>query len=129
MQRRKARYKNEGVVDLAIGRTLMISLSITVAGAGIREPARNARSQADLQAPESPAVVIAKPETIVKDRPAAAPPSRRLSVELDTETSRYIFKSIDPDTGSVVRQYPTEQMLSLFTRVRRITGQALDKSA
>ncbi len=108
----------------------MSSPSVTITGAGIREPAHNAQSQTGVQGPDALiAIAAAREATVVTDRPAVSPQSTRLSVELDRETSRYIFKSVDPDTGNVVHQYPTEQMLSLFAHVRQITGQTVDKSA
>lgn len=53
----------------------------------------------------------------------------RLSIERDESSNRYVFKSINRDTGEVIRQYPTEQMLSQIARVRQIAGLTVDTGA
>ncbi len=55
------------------------------------------------------------------------PPNTHLSIEHDAATNRYVFKSVDENTGEVIRQYPTEQMLTQIAHVRRITGLTVDK--
>lgn len=109
----------------------MSDLSVTVNGVGTREPAQTAKSRTQVQAPEPRAADApsAKPETPAKEPHVASPPVTRLSIELDAVTKRYIFKSIDPDTGEIIRQYPTEPMLSLIARVRQVTGLTVDKNA
>jgi uncharacterized FlaG/YvyC family protein len=114
----------------------MSDLSVTVNGVGTRELAQTAKSRTQVQAPGPRAADApsAKPETPAPETPAkephvASPPATRLSIELDAVTKRYIFKSIDPDTGEIIRQYPTEPMLSLIARVRQVTGLTVDKNA
>jgi len=51
----------------------------------------------------------------------------RLSIQHDDATDRYVFRSIDPQTGDVLMQYPTKEMLSQIARVREITGLTVDK--
>ncbi|MSP41847.1 MAG: hypothetical protein EXR08_00535 [Alphaproteobacteria bacterium] len=53
--------------------------------------------------------------------------STRLSIQRDDATGRYVFRSIDPQTGDVLMQYPTEEMLSQIARVREITGLTVDE--
>lgn len=109
----------------------MSDLSVTVNGAAPREPAQTAPYRTQVRTPEPRAAHTRSPKPEV---PANAPdllsqPATRLSIELDAVTKRYIFKSVDSDTGKVIRQYPTEPMLSLIARVRRVTGLTVDKNA
>lgn len=50
-----------------------------------------------------------------------------LSIQLDDATGRYVFRSIDPQTGDVLMQYPTKEMLAQIARVREITGLTVDE--
>lgn len=109
----------------------MSELSVTISGYGAREVPRSANAQTRDALP-----VASAPETASADN-AASPQANlvikqlttHLSIELDKATNRYIFKSVDPETGEVIRQYPTEPMLSQIARVRRITGLTVDQDA
>lgn len=101
-------------------------------GVNTGAPPRSARLQT--QASESPAPAVPAPaEPIVQSSApslaAITPPNTRLSIVHDETTNRYVFKSVDPDTGEVIRQYPTEQMLRQIARIREITGLTVDSAA
>lgn len=107
----------------------MGDLSVTGSriGAGFNTPA--AKSNRETKAQETVAGPPAKNTGQPAQRPAAPEPpiNSRLSIERDESSGRYVFRSIDPDTGNVLAQYPTEKMLSLFAHVRKITGLTVDK--
>jgi hypothetical protein len=78
--------------------------------------------------------------TRVEPVDAASIPSdaaARLTVMLDAETNTFIYKSVDPDSGDVVWQWPSEQVMRVIQYFRRIEhldhgkpqGQKLDRSA
>ena len=112
----------------------MGGLSVTITGTGAKEVPRSSKAQTRAEPPVAPASAS---ETAPTADDAASPradfviqlPNTRLSIELDKATNRYIFKSVDPETGEVIRQYPTEPMLSQIARVRRITGLTIDQDA
>ncbi len=60
---------------------------------------------------------------------ALAPDNTRLSIVHDEATGRYVFKSINQETGEVIRQYPTEDMLSQIARMRQVAGLTVDTDA
>lgn len=61
--------------------------------------------------------------------PAIQASNTSLVIERDEATDHYVFRTVDKSTGNVIRQYPTEQMLSLFARARRLTGLTIDTGA
>lgn len=96
---------------------------------------RLARGQELAAAPE-PAAPEREPAAPERVEPSPAqvlatltPKNTRLSIERDEATDRFVFKSLDAETGEVIRQYPTKEMLTLIARVRQITGLTVDKGA
>ena len=60
---------------------------------------------------------------------AARATGTRLSVDVDKPTGRFIGRIVDSDTGAVVAQVPSEEMLRLWERTREMLGELLDKTA
>ena len=52
-----------------------------------------------------------------------------LQIELDELSGRFIFQSIDNESGEVVRQFPPEELLRLLSIVRDAEGLAVDEQA
>lgn len=105
----------------------MSAAALSGIGASTGTPPRPVRSQLPVSAPDAPDAIVE--QTPAKILAALTPPSTRLSIVHDEATGRYVFKSIDEKTGEVVRQYPTEDMLSQIARVREITGLTVDTGA
>ena len=55
------------------------------------------------------------------------PSNSKLQIEHDKETGTYIYRSIDPETGEVLRQWPSEEMLNLRESLAEIEGVIFDK--
>ena len=51
----------------------------------------------------------------------------KLRVQLDEPSGRYVYQSIDPQSGEVKRQFPMEEALRAIARLHDIAGLALDK--
>lgn len=51
----------------------------------------------------------------------------KLRVQLDEPSGRYVYQSIDPESGEVKRQFPMEEALRAIARLRDIAGLAVDK--
>lgn len=81
----------------------------------VKRQEKPAPSETEVQAKASPPAIQASNTT--------------LTIERDEATDRYVFRTVDKSTGEVIRQYPTEQMLSLFARARRLTGLTIDTGA
>lgn len=106
----------------------MSELSVTGIGVSIGAPPRNAQSQTKVEVPRPVVPATSeRPDVPARDAPAAS--NIRLSIVHDEATDRYVFKSVDTDTGEVIRQYPTEPMLRQIARVREITGLTVDSAA
>ena len=62
-------------------------------------------------------VGLAGPATTVPDnlRGEAAPRAEnvRLVIEQDSQTSNFVYKTVDRTTGDVIKQYPRDQLLEI----------------
>lgn len=52
-----------------------------------------------------------------------------LRIDRDSETGRIIFQTIRSSTGEVLRQVPSEQMVSLAKSIREAQGLLIDREA
>lgn len=57
------------------------------------------------------------------------PPQTRLIIEVDPDTRRFVYKSVDAKTGELVRQWPNEQILGMIRVMRSLSGLAVDGKA
>lgn len=55
------------------------------------------------------------------------PSNSKLQIEQDKETGTFIYRSIDPETGEVLRQWPSEQLLNLRGSLSEFEGLLFDK--
>lgn len=55
--------------------------------------------------------------------------SRRLSMDIDPDSKEAYMKITDPSTGEVIKQIPSEEILSLHARLQKFVGMLLDKTA
>ena len=55
------------------------------------------------------------------------PSNSKLQIEQDRETGTFIYRSVDPETGEVLRQWPPEQLLNLREHLSEVEGILFDK--
>ena len=55
--------------------------------------------------------------------------STKLRIDQDEDTGRFIYKSVDSESGEVVGQFPPESILEIITRFRDPEGLVLDDNA
>ena len=77
--------------------------------------------------PAAPAVPAAAPVAPVAAAPVALPARNALTAanvtfELDADTGKPIVRIVDPDSGRVIRQLPTEEMLEIARDLGRLEG-------
>jgi flagellar protein FlaG len=51
----------------------------------------------------------------------------KLQIDQDKETGTFIYRSIDPETGEVLGQWPSEQMIKLHDYLAQMEGMLVDK--
>jgi flagellar protein FlaG len=51
-----------------------------------------------------------------------------LQIEQDKTSGTFIYRSIDPDTGEVLSQWPSEKMLELRDYLTQMEGVLVDKT-
>ncbi|MCF6293836.1 MAG: flagellar protein FlaG [Robiginitomaculum sp.] len=67
-----------------------------------------------------------------KDKPAkpkhpALENNARLTIEKDHETGKYVYKSVNRDTGEVINQWPREKMLKAIAAYKNTSGLIIDQ--
>jgi len=55
------------------------------------------------------------------------PANSKLQIEQDKETGTFIYRSVDPETGEVLQQWPPEQLLELRQHLTEVEGMLFDK--
>ena len=86
---------------------------------GAPDPATN------LSPDQRVAVVQAAVEKLIKK---SLPPNSKLQVIQDKVTGTYIYRSVDPETGKVVSQWPPEQLIKLHDYLTQLEGLLVDKT-
>ena len=51
---------------------------------------------------------------------------RKLRINRDEDSDRFVYQSIDRDTGDVLRQFPPEEILEILGKFRAPEGIVLD---
>ena len=49
-----------------------------------------------------------------------------MQISKDDDTGRFVYKSVDVETGEVVRQFPPEEVLNFISRFREAAGLLID---
>ncbi len=55
--------------------------------------------------------------------------NERLSITRDADSGMYIYRSVDRESGEVLRQWPAESMLQFKAYIRKVTGLMIDRQA
>ena len=71
-------------------------------------------------------VVRASVEKLIKK---SLPPNSRLQVEKDKELGTFIYRSVNPDTGEVIKQWPSEQLIAMREYLKEMSGMLVDTQA
>jgi uncharacterized FlaG/YvyC family protein len=54
------------------------------------------------------------------------PSNSKLQIEQDKTTGVFIYRSIDPETGEVIMQWPSEKLLEMHDYLREMEGMLVD---
>ncbi len=58
---------------------------------------------------------------------AQLPDNSRLTIEHDKETGKFIYKTVDRETGEVIKQWPREEVLKAISAYQKASGLIVDK--
>jgi uncharacterized FlaG/YvyC family protein len=67
-------------------------------------------------------------EAVAKLIKKSLPGNSKLQIEQDKITGTFIYRAIDPDTGEVISQWPSEKMLELRDFLAQMEGVLVDKT-
>ncbi len=51
----------------------------------------------------------------------------RLSISFEKSIGRFVYRGVDRETGEVVREYPSEEVIERIAHLREIAGIAIDQ--
>ena len=51
----------------------------------------------------------------------------RLSISFEKSIGRFVYRGVDRETGEVVREYPSEEVIKRIAKFREIAGIAIDR--
>jgi flagellar protein FlaG len=69
-------------------------------------------------------VLQATVEKLIKK---SLPGNSKLQIERDQTTGTFIYRSVDADTGQLIKQWPSEQLLALREYLTQMEGMLVDK--
>ncbi|HYM18728.1 MAG TPA: flagellar protein FlaG [Micropepsaceae bacterium] len=55
------------------------------------------------------------------------PSNSKLQIVQDKTTGTYIYRAVDPQTGEVISQYPSEELVKLHDYLAEMSGMLVDK--
>jgi flagellar protein FlaG len=55
------------------------------------------------------------------------PSNSKLQIEHDKETGTFIYRSVDSETGEILKQWPPEQLLKLRAHLAEVEGVLFDQ--
>src|SRR5258706_6795806 len=67
-------------------------------------------------------------EAVAKLIKKSLPANSKLQIEQDKTTGTFVYRSIDPDTGEVISQWPSEKLLELRDFLAQMEGVLVDKT-
>lgn len=56
-------------------------------------------------------------------------PNTRLRIDRDESSGNFIYQSVDEESGEVIAQFPSEQILKMLSFYREAEGIAIDENA
>jgi len=80
--------------------------------------------ETNLQADQRVEVLQGAVEKLIKK---SLPTNSKLQIEQDKTTGAFIYRSVDPNTGEVIQQWPSEKLLELRGFLKEMEGVLLDK--
>jgi flagellar protein FlaG len=115
----------ESMIDDVVGRdaipaTLARGETVKTAGAQLSHHPVPA-SQIDAT-PESPSDRKAIEDSIAKIRESIGPANSSLKIEIDADTDRIVVKVFDNQSGELIRQIPSQEMVEIAKRLDAMQG-------
>ena len=67
-------------------------------------------------------------EAVAKLIKKTLPPNSKLTIEQDKTSGAFIYRSVDPETGEIVSQWPPEKLVELRDYLKEMEGVLVDKT-
>ena len=100
--------------------------AVASGGAAAAVAVNPARGTESLSRGEDPLVKAAE---IIDEFVPEDGPNTKLRIDKDDDTGRFIYKSVDTESGEVIKQFPPETILELISQYRSLEGLVVDDDA
>src|SRR5258706_16247258 len=67
-------------------------------------------------------------ESVAKLIKKALPSNSKLQIEQDKTSGTFVYRSVDPDTGEIISQWPPEKLIELRQYLKEMEGVLVDKT-
>ncbi len=67
-------------------------------------------------------------EAVAKLIKKTLPPNSKLQIEQDKISGTFVYRSVDPETGEIVSQWPPEKLVELRDYLKEMEGVLVDKT-
>ncbi|QCI80192.1 flagellar protein FlaG [Hankyongella ginsenosidimutans] len=95
-----------------------------------RRPFRRCRASAISGRRKRRGTAKGTPARLARRTGGFLPQNAKLSIRLDKDANRFVYEFLDPKTGEVTAQFPTEEVLKLLKANNQpVSGAALDRTA
>lgn len=93
------------------------------------DEAKTRSASAVEEAQSNRSAIVEQAEALLSElRTAAQDGKSQLRIEEDQETEKFIYKSIDRETGEVLNQWPSEDVLRMAKFLRQLQGTIVDET-
>jgi uncharacterized FlaG/YvyC family protein len=116
----------EKSLDLSPSNTLSSSVQARIDGPFVTRPSQSTEGSVPEERPSDQRVGKLEQLQRIADE-AFADSDSKLSISYDEPTGRFIYKSLDRNTGEVLREFPPQEILERLARVRHLTGVSVDR--
>jgi flagellar protein FlaG len=72
---------------------------------------------------------LTKAAEAIEEFVGEAGPNTKLRIDKDDDTGRFVYKSVDSESGEVVAQFPPETILEMISKFRDPEGLVVDDQA
>jgi uncharacterized FlaG/YvyC family protein len=67
-------------------------------------------------------------ESVAKLIKKSLPSNSKLQIEQDKTSGTFVYRSVDPDTGEIISQWPSEKLIELRQYLKEMEGVLVDKT-
>lgn len=122
---------NKKNISISTGQSIAPSTSGNASPSGQANPAEaRQKSNASSQKGQDPLEKAAQRlQKLIDETQDVQQENVKLEINLDEDSGRFVYQSINRDSGEIIKQFPPEDLLDILSKFREIEGLAVDDNA